>query len=117
MQELSFIALLGYGAQFGLPGLVLVLWWLDSKSHQKSLEVYRQDMQKALAIYGEHMQEIRRMYESNVRLVQAYESVARDLRDVVVLNTQTMTTLTNDIRSNQYCPKVRLNKQAKGRQG
>ena len=116
MQELSVIALLGYGAQFGLPGLVLVLWWLSDRAQQKMSRDYRDDMQEALAEHGKHMEEIRRMYESNVRLVQAYDSVAKDLKDTVIINTQVMTRLTDDIRNNQYCPRVRLEKRAKGKQ-
>ncbi len=38
------------------------------------------------------------MYEHNVRLVEKYEEVAIDLKDVIVLNTQTMTTLVECIR-------------------
>ena len=33
------------------------------------------------------------MYESNVRLVEKYEDIAKDLQSVIVLNTQTMTQL------------------------
>lgn len=116
MEELSIIALLGYSAQFGLPGLVLVLWWINDRANQKMIGTYRDDMQKALGEHGKHMEEIRRMYESNVRLVQGYESVARDLKDIVIINTQTMTTLNDNIRNNQYCPRVRLEKRAKGKQ-
>ncbi|MDF1592604.1 MAG: hypothetical protein P1P89_13900 [Desulfobacterales bacterium] len=57
----------------------------------------------------------RRKYESNVRLVEDYNSIAGDLKDVVMLNTQTLTTLIADVRTNQYCPQVRLKKIAGGR--
>lgn len=58
----------------------------------------------------------RRRYESNVRLVEDYHSVASDLKSVIVLNTQTIATLIEDVRTNQYCPHVRLVKIAEGRQ-
>jgi len=57
------------------------------------------------------------MYESNVRLVEKYEELGGDLKDVIILNTETITTLVSEINSNQYCPMVRMEKQAKGVQG
>jgi hypothetical protein len=57
----------------------------------------------------------RRRYESNVRLVEDYNSISGDLKDVVMLNTQTISTLIEDIRTNQYCPQVRLKKIAGGK--
>jgi len=57
------------------------------------------------------------MYEKNVSLVEKYEKVASDLKDVIILHTQTTTTLIGDIRTNQYCPAVRLEKKALGKQG
>ena len=47
------------------------------------------------------------MYEQNVQLVENYESVASDLKDVVMVNTQTFSTLTKAIETNQFCPIVR----------
>jgi len=52
-------------------------------------------------------EEMARMYESNVKLVKAYEDLAKDLKDVVILNTQTFSELTSAIRDNQFCPMVR----------
>ena len=54
------------------------------------------------------------MYESNVRLVEDYAGLAKDLHDVVIMNTQTITRLVDSIKTNQYCPAVRLEKQVKG---
>ena len=56
-----------------------------------------------------------RKYENNVQLVKDYKSIASDLRSVIMLNTQTISTLIEDIRTNQYCPYVRLQKVATGR--
>ena len=47
------------------------------------------------------------MYEHNVKLVQDYNSLAKDLKDVVMVNTQTFSTLTEAIKNNQFCPMVR----------
>lgn len=54
------------------------------------------------------------MYEENVSLVKDYSKLATDLHDVVIMNTQAMTRLIESIKTNQYCPAVRLKKEAKG---
>jgi len=64
--------------------------------------------------YETDMSEMRRMYENNVKLVEdfhtlgvQYGGMARDLTEVVMMNTQAMTTLTDAIKGNQFCPVVR----------
>jgi len=64
--------------------------------------------------YKAGLLEIRQMYKNNVHLVEGYEGVCRDLREVIILNTQANTELTDAIKTNQYCPNVRLNKVAQG---
>ena len=44
------------------------------------------------------------MYENNVELVRQGQDMSKNLKDLIVLNTEVMTRLTDDIRSNQYCP-------------
>ena len=56
------------------------------------------------------------MYEKNVNLVEDYAALAKDLHDVVIMNTQAMTRLVDSIKTNQYCPAVRLEKKAGGPQ-
>jgi len=68
MESLSFLKLAEIAGQFGLPGLLLVLWYLNDRSRDKTLQNYRTDMQKALSNYQDDMAEIRRMYENNVKL-------------------------------------------------
>lgn len=48
-----------------------------------------------------------RMYEDNVALVEDYRSLAGDLKEVVIMNTQAIVGLDNDISKNQFCPLVR----------
>ncbi len=86
-------------ADFGTIGIVIFLWWQDSKRYDAILKEYKKDMD-----------EQRTMYEKNVSLVKDYNSVAADLREVVIMSTQTMTRLSDDIRQNQYCPMVRIDK-------
>lgn len=54
------------------------------------------------------------MYEKNVGLVQDYAKIAVDLKDVIIMNTQIMQNLAGKIDTNQYCPAIRLEKQATG---
>lgn len=117
MESLSIIKLLEFGSQFGLLGLILILWWLDERSRSRMFHQNRKDIQKTLDAYQNDMRDIRRMYESNVKLVEGYEDLAQDLKDIVILNTRAMTQLSDDVRNNQYCPQVRLDKRAKGAQG
>jgi hypothetical protein len=55
--------------------------------------------------------EMKKMYTSNVKLVEDYAEVATDLRNIIVMNTQVMTTISEEIRQNQYCPMVRIKKE------
>ena len=57
------------------------------------------------------------MYESNVKLVNSYEDLAGDLKEVVIANTYAMTQLGSDINRNQYCPMVRVEKKQIGVKG
>jgi len=99
METISLVGYLEIFKNFGLIGLVIVLWWMDSKRFTRILDKYKADMA-----------EQRRMYESNVSLVKDYRSIASDLKDVVILNTQTITTLSEEIRQNEFCPMVRISK-------
>lgn len=54
------------------------------------------------------------MYENNVKLVEDYSKLSKDLHDVVIMNTQIMTGLVESIKTNQYCPAIRLEKKAGG---
>lgn len=82
--------------EFGLPGVVLVLWWLTDKGNRTVLSEYKKDME-----------ETRQMYRNNVHLVEGYASLAQDHQNVVMMNTQAMTRLGDQIQANQYCPLVR----------
>ena len=105
MDSINLAALFEIFGSFGIVGLIVVLWWFDQKKIWKVLNQYKADMA-----------EQRRMYENNVKLVQGYEGLASDLKDVVIMNTQAMTTINDSVNSNQYCPQVRLEKSAKGKQ-
>jgi len=106
MDSISATWLIEIVRAFGFAGFVGVMWYFDSKNFRKMLAQYKSDMD-----------EQRKMYASNVKLVESYDRLAGDLKDVVIMNTQVMTKLVDAINTNQYCPQVRLEKQAKGKQG
>ena len=99
METINLVGYFEVFKNFGLIGLIIVLWWIDQKKVYKILDIYKADMA-----------EQRRMYESNVSLVKDYHSVASDLRDVVIINTQAMTKLSEEIRQNEFCPMQRVDK-------
>lgn len=92
----AVISVLDILGQFGFPGLILYIWWMDNRRIQGILDTYKADMA-----------EQRRMYESNVSLVKDYGSVASDLRDVVIMNTQAMQKTFDAVNTNQFCPLIR----------
>ncbi len=63
-----------------------------------------------MSIQTKRFESVVKMYENNVMLVENYEKLATDLHDVVIMNTQIMQRLADDIKTNQYCPMVRLEK-------
>ena len=103
MEGISPGILLDIVKNFGAIGLLCFMWWMDSKSIRKILQQYKDDMA-----------EMRQMYKNNVHLVEGYQALAKDLKDVVIMNTQTNTKLGKSIEDNQFCPMVRLEKKAKG---
>ncbi len=114
MEHLGLQYVLGPALGLGVPGIVLILWYFGEKSRERDLKAYREDTQKILAAYREDVQAVRQMYESNVTLVKSYEALAGSLKDIVVLNTQSVQRQCDLIVNNQYCPNVRLQKDAPG---
>ena len=90
--------LIAMGKEFGLPGVILVLWFLTNRTNQRMMLQYHDDVL-----------EMRRMYENNVSLVKKYESLATDLKDIIVMNTQVLTKCCEDIEKNVFCPITRQN--------
>jgi len=105
-------------APWGGPGVVIIaLWVLSDKAAQRALLAYREDTLRQTSEHAKALSEMREMYKNNVELVKSYQSVAAGLQDLIVLNTRTITSLCEEIKGNQYCPQVRLRKEAIGRQG
>ncbi len=105
MNELPLDKVLQLVANFGMAGIVLLIWWVGQRDIQRMLEQYRNDMI-----------EQRQMYANNAELCKRYCQLAEDQRDVIVMNTQAITRLVSSIDGNQYCPMIRLEKRSKGLQ-
>ncbi len=98
----------------GPGGIVFLLWYWSDRSATRMLGAYREDTMQWRREHEMALAEVRQMYVANVELVKDYKSIANSLQDVVVLNTQTITSLCKAIDDNQFCPMVRLKKQAPG---
>ncbi|MHC1727944.1 MAG: hypothetical protein AB9866_18405 [Syntrophobacteraceae bacterium] len=103
-------------SSFGIPGIIFVVWYFSERSHEKTLQSYREDTLRQQKIFQDGLGEVRRMYEDNVELVKVYTSLASDQKDVLIMNAQGFAKLSDQIDRNQFCPMIRLKKQATGRE-
>lgn len=110
MEHLGLEYLLKLVKEFGLPGMILLIWWLDQKSQGRMLTAYREDTKKILAAYKEDMAAQRAMYESNVVLVKQYGALCGDLKEIVMLNAGQFQVLNKNIEANDFCPLNRVRK-------
>lgn len=99
MEMINLGGLLQIFSSFGPFGIILIVWYLDSRAMRKILDQYKDDMA-----------ETRRMYENNVKLVEGYQYLSGDLKDLIILSTQHLQKLTDQIAQNQYCPMQRVEK-------
>jgi hypothetical protein len=114
MSEFSLPHIVELVKAFGLPGLIMIIWWIDRRTIDNILSMYRDANAKKDCDIERRMDEMRTMYENNVELVRVTQKLAIDHKDVLLLVSQTMQRVCDDIRSNQFCPNVRLHKDAKG---
>ncbi len=103
-------------SSFGIPGIIFVVWYFSEKNHDRTLQAYREDTLRQQKVFQEGLAEVRRMYEDNVELVKTYANLASDQKDVLIMNAQGFAKLSDQIGLNQFCPMVRLKKQASGRE-
>lgn len=66
-----------------------IMAWIISRGNEKRFEA------------------VIKMYENNVKLVEGYQDIAKNLQDLVIYNTQTMEVVKTKIDNNLYCPIVR----------
>lgn len=114
MENLSLEAIMKIFGEFGVVGIVVFMWWYDVKAMRKQSDEHKDEVTAILHGYKTDMADMRGMYERNAHLVERHEELSGDLKDVIIMNTQAMTKLAEHVKSNQFCPMVRLNKEAKG---
>jgi len=103
----SFHNIIKVLTEFGLVGVVLLMWWYDNRLMRRLHEEHKEEITLILKRYQQDMAEQRQMYRDNVELVRNYDSINRDLKDIVVMNTQAMTKICHAVEKNQFCPVVR----------
>jgi len=59
-------------------------------------------------LQGRRHEKVVLMYENNVRLVEKYERMAGEQKDVIIMSTQATTRLIDSIEKNQFCPLMRV---------
>ena len=108
MEAISLAAILKILSDFGIVGLVIFMWWSDNKRIWKVIDQHKADITVILATYQHDMTEQREMYKTNISLCRDFSTIATDLRDIITLNIQSMTHLDDAIRTNQFCPVMRV---------
>jgi len=111
VESINVAGIIAVFTAFGPVGLIALVWYIDMRAMRKVHADHKEQITVILASYKEDAAEARRMYESNVRLVEAYDKLGGDLKDLIVLNTRCLTGLSDEIKQNQYCPMVRVKKE------
>lgn len=83
----AYLEIIKMFLSFGTTGVVLIMWYFSMTQTREILKRYADDMA-----------EIRQMYENNVILVKDYSEVASDLKEIIVLNTETLTRLSERMK-------------------
>ena len=105
------LCILGIATPAGVVAIILLLTSSHQRGQASLVEVYRSDMAKVLDSYGRHIEQVSQYYKDNVELVIQYQSVANDLKEIIVLNTQTITKLCDAVNTNRFCPVTRIKKE------
>lgn len=86
---------------FGLPGAILMIWYLSDRNHSSTLKAYREDTLRMHAASQEALGSVKQMYESNVALVKSYDKMASGFQDLVVESTRTLTRVCDLVSHNR----------------
>lgn len=116
MDQLALDLAVKIASSFGIPGIIFVVWYFSERSHERTLQAYREDTLRQQKVFQDGLAEVRRMYEENIELVRAYSDLASDQKEVLIMNAQGFARLSDQIGLNQFCPMVRLKKQATGKE-
>ena len=125
LEGMSLATIMPIVSMLGLPGLVLIFWYVDQrrldqehKDHMASLAAaesrhlaeiaeIKGQFTQVMTASDKRFEAVVRMYEDNVLLVKGYERLAGDLANIIHLNTQMQTRLAEKIENNMNCPIVR----------
>lgn len=97
----------GFFNKYGIAAVLVFLWYRNDLRYQEIITNYQANTGEILQKYERDMKEIRQMYENNVILVQTTQTLAKDQKDVIILNAQTNQRLADAIEKNQFCPAMR----------
>jgi len=101
MEQFGLPTVLMIVKEFGIPGLVLLLWYLSMKSQNKMLDAYREDTKAVIEVFE-------KKYDNNIILVKSVEKIASDQKDLITTNTEALTRLSQTLRFNRLCPNVKI---------
>jgi hypothetical protein len=98
----------------GLGGIILIIWHFDNKRLEKRMDTERELRIKeikvreeaisiTLAAYREDVRVVSQYYKDNVDLVKHYESMSRELVEMVRLNTSAWQELTSFLKNKIPC--------------
>ncbi|MBV5328870.1 MAG: hypothetical protein JZU65_14780 [Chlorobium sp.] len=125
LEGLSLTVIMSVVSMLGLPGLVLIFWYVDQRRYDRDRKeqierdskrelqhlaesaVIKEQHAASMALFDKRFEAVVRMYEDNVLLVKGYERLAGELTNVILLNTQIMTKLAERIDNNLFCPIVK----------
>jgi len=93
METIGMMSAVKVLGNFGIVGLVILIWWVDSRRYAELLETYRGDVTRILERMKKDTDKHWMMYEKNVSLVKDYSVIADSQQEVIILNTQAMTKL------------------------
>jgi hypothetical protein len=108
MMDTTLASVMKIAGDLGLVALVVYMWWSDDKRIWMVIDQHKKDMAEVLERYQRDMAEQREMYRANASLCRDFTSIATDLRDIVTLNIRAMTQMDEAVRSNQFCPVMRI---------
>ncbi len=112
--EITMPQLLAVINLLGLPGIIVLIWWVDSRrlaaAEKRTERIIAKNQADTLKILRKHEDELRlvtQYYNNNVELVERYDKLAGELADIIHLNTQVYTRLIEKIDNNLFCPVIR----------
>lgn len=136
IEGLSLSVIMSAVSVLGLPGLVLIFWYVDQRRYERDrkermereaeeqlerlewdqkrdqqhlaeITLMKEHFAAATTLYDKRFESVVRMYEDNVLLVKGYDRVAGELLGAVALNTQVSTRLAERIDNNLFCPIIK----------